>query len=404
MGGVRVEARGRRRLLSLTVALIAACGADDEAGSAVASVDSAGVRIVTSDVSTQPAVLLEAPQLLIGDAEGDRPFVFSRVAGGVLVEDGLLVADAGAMELRAFSDDGRHLWSFGTRGQGPGEFLDIARLDRYRGDSLLVFDRGTQRGTIVAGDGSGARTFRIGAPGRGPVRHLIPLDDGTLIARGSRMERGAPAAYRTFRPSVVLDLFDAEGRSIRPVVELPGDDMYARPGRSGVTVNNHPLGRIPDFASDGTRLLVAEGTWPRIDVLSMGGDLEGRFGVDARPIPITADVLDATLSAFLGEDPDPGLRQEIEVLFERLEWPTHLPASAGLFRARSGEVWMLEASAPGTTRSRWLRFRSNWTLERVVAAQAGVRVLDADGHRVLTLETDGIGVQRVGLHRLPDGG
>jgi hypothetical protein len=45
------------------------------------------------------------------------------------------VAERAAQQIRAFDDRGRHLWTAGRRGQGPGEFTRISGLAWF-GDTL----------------------------------------------------------------------------------------------------------------------------------------------------------------------------------------------------------------------------------------------------------------------------
>src|SRR5690606_26268954 len=87
--------------------------------------DSAGVRIIEHRVipSGLPRWVLEDRRLQLGSLEGDDPRVFGNVVGVVGLGDSLIVvADAQARELRAFSTGDEHVWSFGRRGGGPAEF------------------------------------------------------------------------------------------------------------------------------------------------------------------------------------------------------------------------------------------------------------------------------------------
>ncbi|MEQ9570437.1 MAG: hypothetical protein RLN75_09635 [Longimicrobiales bacterium] len=386
-------------MTAVTIALVACGQADAPGGEPVTELDSAGVRIVRSDTSGVQTMTLGDPVQRHGDIDGDGPHLFSRIADGLFTADGFVVADAGSMEVRAFDSDGTHLWSFGARGQGPGEFLDLARIERYRGDSLVVFDRGTQRATVIAGDGSGARVVSMtGGPGR-PIRYVIPLDDGSMVARSSGSGSGHAQPHRLFRDPVVLERFAAEGRWFAHLLEIPGDDMYRHPTGTGVAINNHPVGRIPSFTSDGARILVAEGTRAAVEIWSVEGALQARFEVEVVPPTVTPEVRTSVLESFLG-DPEPGFRREIEALFEALEWPERLPGASALVRGRAGGIWIRGGVVPGESSARWWRLNDAGRLITRVEVPLDVRVLDTDGARVLGVDTDDLGVERIAAYPL----
>jgi len=75
-----------------------------------------------------------------------------RLANGTVV----VVADAQALELRAFDERGAHLCTAGRGGEGPGEFIRIiTHLSSLGGDSRLASDAG-QRMNIAAASECGA--------------------------------------------------------------------------------------------------------------------------------------------------------------------------------------------------------------------------------------------------------
>lgn len=388
-----------RRSVAAATMVLAACGdPGSPPGAADLVRDSAGVRIVRSDTSGVPTLTLGPPIRRYGDIDGNGPHLFSRVAGGLFTADGFVVADAGSMEVRAFDGDGAHRWSFGARGRGPGEFVDIARIDGYRGDSLVVFDRGAQRATVIAGDGSGARVVSVsGGPGR-PIRFVIPLQDGSFVARSSGSGSVASPPHRLYRDPVMLDRYDADGRWSARLLEVPGDDMYRHPNAGGVAINNHPVGRVPSFGSDGTRIFVAEGTESAVEEWSVDGALEARFVVDVVPPTVTSDIRASVRAAWLDGDPDPPFRREIETLFEALEWPERLPGTSALVLGGGGGLWIRTAAVPGAPLVRWWRLHTDGRLIARVEVPLDVRIVDVDGERVLAVQTDALGVERIAIY------
>ena len=99
--------------------------------------------------------LSAAPAQEIGVVEGDTNRQFHAVVSTLRLPDGrIVVADAGAAELRMFDADGQFIRRIGRRGGGPGEFRFIARLYPRGGDGLLVYDGAGPRLSVF--DTSGA--------------------------------------------------------------------------------------------------------------------------------------------------------------------------------------------------------------------------------------------------------
>ncbi len=71
----------------------------------------------------------DEPILDIGVLEGDRFYQFDQIVGGKRLSDGrIAVANAGSLELRYYDAEGKHLFSTGREGGGPGEFGGMMSL------------------------------------------------------------------------------------------------------------------------------------------------------------------------------------------------------------------------------------------------------------------------------------
>jgi hypothetical protein len=143
--------------------LLAACGAGPDRSPTVVVRDSAGVRIVESKGAAwrtgEEWRVDSRPLLEIGQVDGDPPYQFFHVSGVELLPDGgVVVVDGGSAQLRRYGPDGRHLWSAGGRGAGPGEFQQPVYLGRYDDGSFAVWDRRLARLTVIDADGRVVRT------------------------------------------------------------------------------------------------------------------------------------------------------------------------------------------------------------------------------------------------------
>ena len=114
--------------------LSAACGGDPDA-EAVGRSLAEGLDLPRWRFSDQPV-------LSIGVVEGDQELQFFRVKNAVrLVDETIIVGNAGTGQLRYFDRDGQFLMQTGGRGGGPGEFRWLGRVYRLGADSVMAFDR-----------------------------------------------------------------------------------------------------------------------------------------------------------------------------------------------------------------------------------------------------------------------
>lgn len=113
-----------------------------------------------------------------------------------------------------FSPDGKFLFRFGKKGQGPGEFSDITRVVPLPGDSVAIVDPGNHRLTILGPDLQVGRDLRMESPisqaailewpgkvmvngpvmsmaGAGWPLHLVDLSgEGVLVQRSFGADEG----------------------------------------------------------------------------------------------------------------------------------------------------------------------------------------------------------------------
>ena len=123
--------------------------------------DSADVRIIENPrppsgsrlgwrVGAEPAVS-------IGQLEGEDPYLLDRVRGALVMPDGrIVVANGGSNELRVFDEPGRHVATWGGRGEGPREFTSLSQLQDGEGEerSSLGSFAGEEWFHVSTGQGS----------------------------------------------------------------------------------------------------------------------------------------------------------------------------------------------------------------------------------------------------------
>lgn len=388
------------RLPGLLWASLCAFGCAKGEIPAVTTVDSAGVPITVIRPSSTPQRRgLGDPVISIGSTGGDEAYLFNRVSGGLLLGGRILVADAGDLTVRFFDSMGGHLKTFGGPGEGPGEFRDLGWLGRYRGDSIVVWDRTLQRVTVFDRFGGIGRANRLPSnPVGAPVRHLVSTTDGTLFGRGTIPVSGSAPLWEMWRDTLALIRYRPDGSQPLLIAKLPGDDRYTLSTSGGSRqINNHPLGRVPALIAGGDALLFAEGTTTSVDVLSAAGKLGSRVRLVTEPREVSDDLITSLKSRFLGEDPEPGWFQEVERLFSSIQWPERIPGSGALFSDPSGDIW-LEVFEPvdGVGRE-WVRLRPSGGYSYTLETPPGFVPLDFGTDFVLGLERDELGVERITL-------
>ena len=142
--GIKMEFQVCNKFFWVSLVALACAPSDTQRNGQPAVRDSAGITIVENTShgwEEGTAWRVSEPALVIGAADGPADYQFFNVTGTVLLRGKILVANAGTQELRSFDLQGSYQRTTGRRGEGPGEFVDMGALRRYRRDSLLVFDK-----------------------------------------------------------------------------------------------------------------------------------------------------------------------------------------------------------------------------------------------------------------------
>ena len=272
---------------------------------------------------------------------------------------GLALFDFGAMELRAFSVDGRQLWRTGRKGSGPGEFRNAMDVKVLPNGDITVLDMGNRRITAVSRTGRLIRTV----PLRFSSSRFIPLADTTRFGltsedsgalwsavnwRGETVERAvAPPTIAlqhglakemfttplgagsvvTFRWSSTFAILDASGTIAKMadgIERLPFPSIKSYPMKTGKFTGQ--VSRISPQATPGALSVASNGA--HIFILFAGATAKrGRI----------IDVYDAKTGTYLGSQLLSNAAQEIVAL------PNHMFATLRTDPIPSVDIWMASA-------------------------------------------------------------
>ena len=122
--------------------------------------------------------------------DGPMEYIFGNVTGAIRLEDGsVVIADEQSYNVRRYDASGRHVWTSGRNGEGPGEYGGLRLLRGCPGATITVFDWHLNRITELDQDGE-----VIGHAGAQRVRcQSVP---GTRLHARRRFGLHAVAGFR----------------------------------------------------------------------------------------------------------------------------------------------------------------------------------------------------------------
>lgn len=391
----------RFRLAPLPVlALVAATACAQREPDAVVEVDGAGVRIVESRAPAWPPGtewrVDPEPVFRLGDAGDDPSFSFFRILDVALLAGGeVIVVDGGSAEVRRYDAAGRHLWSTGGPGEGPGEFRNPRYLGRRGDGAFLIWDRALSRVSTIGQNGDRLGTERRSSSDGSPVVAFGLFEDGQWLV-------ALPVVRRVTEPgtawtdSVRLGRYDPV---LEEEVRLPTvlGQRWLWTGQSMLPV---PFSPRSLRAIVGNRVAVAGGSVPEVSIHDPDGSLAARYRIarDVRPVS-ESDVRQVIEDLVeLGQGSETVWRQ----WRDDIEVPAFAPAFAQLLADGDGNLWAQRFTADLLSREppSWDVFEPAGTWLGVVATPGGMTVTAIGDGLVAGVYRDELGVEYVSVHRL----
>ena len=397
-----------RHFLTLTALFTAACGGPDTpAGATFSTRDSAGI-IIAENRGELPAKggswsVSPDPVLQIGSLDGDEAYLFSRISGAVKLSDGrIAVADIRAPNLRIFSANGEHLHTFGTRGEGPGEFNSPRLLGTLPGDTLVVVD-------------SRLRRINLFHPAEGFIRSAtasteipsILLTEGMFSSGSVMIQRmvfgedrtGGYARQATHYRTVALD-----GTLERDWGEFAGEELVLASQTEGQAtmslMGNAPFGKSPAVAVGGGRFFYGSQDSYEIQLRNQTGVLERIIRLEKELEPVTGDQVTALLEEELRDLEDNDLARQYRRSYEDAPVPDFHPAYGSIFADKLGYLWVEETQLSNDQPHLFSVFNPEGRLSGSLVLPTGFLIQEIGEDYILGRSTDDLGIQYLRMYSL----
>ena len=386
------------------------CDRNDRPGDGSESTDQGATRggsdahsAPIGEIAVGDPALLTVGTLGLSD-DSLTEYIFAGIQGAKRLSDGgIVVADDGSKQVRRFDSTGRHLWSTGQRGEGPGDFRDVRLLPECTNDTVVtVLDIQLDRITELDGDGDFLRSWLPRSPeGRLPYSDLVCGSGGlsafTRFEDVSTYDADAGDHYRW-----IVDLY---GHRAVPDTSWLVRTGIPGPDRTRYRSSDGPRtwGRRPVLAADvrGVWLGVADDY--SVERMDWSGSTVRVIRWSGPPLSVEQHHIDAWKDRYVaGFASDANrLKEFLDLDWPRIQrdLPSRFPAYSDLVAPDDGTLWVRMFERPGEAKE-WHVFDrdGNWT-HRLEEPQ-GMEILDISPTAVLAVVWRTGGVETLEVREL----
>lgn len=349
-------------------------------------------------------VLSEEPLVRVGVLDGPMEYMFGEVTGAIRLEDGsVIVADEQSYQIRMFDAQGRHVWTTGREGEGPGEYGGLRLLRGCAGVAITVFDWNLDRITQLAPDGTVSDTRALAEDGVLPYSEPACSPDGGFVFTPWPDSDPTVAAGEHHRWEMELS-WARDDSMVTLRSGIPGTERTRYSGSDGPRT----WGRSMVFAVAPTGVWYGSADDYELEHLDWTGRVTRIARWNGPDLEVTAQHTDGYLRAYLARYDTPAERRR----FERERWPDirrglpeRFPAyqSDGLLALPDGSLWVTTFGWRRPAMELHLLDPAGaWT--RRLTIPAGASLLDAGPNWVLLRELGEFDEHGVAVYELMEDG
>lgn len=179
-----------------------------------------GIQVVynpknPSPLPGTPKQIIVKEELCIGDEEGMEDFVFSQIKSVQIdEEENIYVADSKEVCVKVFDKSGKHIRTFGKKGQGPGEIQRLLRMHLFAGKEILIYDTGNRRLSFYSLDGKFLREIPTV---KYYLERTIPDSKGNIIT------------HRTYRSDKFVNEIKKFDSNLNPILTIETKEVEITP-------------------------------------------------------------------------------------------------------------------------------------------------------------------------------
>ncbi len=334
----------------------------------------------------------------IGVAEGPEDYLLDDVAGAALLEDGsVVVAVRAASEIRRYDSFGRHLWSVGRRGEGPGEFGSPQVPPGCVGDRrIFVYDWENRRITVLDVSGQVLSTWPLSRA----ATSISCSPQGRVVFTNYGRTPKVAGPYRSPQPLYSWDVSHTAPVLVRD--GIPGADrwVYIQEGLEPVS-GPRPLGKEIVLAATDKGVWLSTADTYEIEFIAWSGRTTRVVRWKGPGLGVTPEHIEARRNRYfsynLERSDEPGWKKLIEEAWvgERSRLPDMFPSVRRILLARNGGVWVQHYYRAGDPNVVWVYLDDSGKWTQTLRLPPGRRIMDIGANWALVRIADQVGRQRL---------
>ncbi len=362
--------------------------------------DSAGIRIIENerppDGSRLPWSIGPEPVVSIGAVEGEEPYLLDAAMDATRLSDGrIVILNGGTNELRVFDASGVHLESWGGRGEGPGEFRSLWRVEPWPGDSIIAWYAPRLGVSIFDAQGNYGRSFTLAH--NGAVTPMQSFRPEYATRGGSILAIHMPEDADT----IVAQLRGAEGELRSSFGTHPGLEPYVLRDGERSMLYWKIFGREPVWATWGDLVVVGHTGTYELRAFRLDGSLARIVRRANVPRATTEDDVEAYIErqvSYSTLTPAAESRRR----YESVPVAEHLPAFESVRSDAVSHIWVAEYEFSEEERPPrlWTVFNPEGQVLGYVETPEGLWVHEIGEHYILGTTFDELDVEHVQLWAL----